>query len=422
MTVQTQPETRFDHGARLTPARLIWLIITFASIGFCIVGIQAYYQMLVIDPFFGSTVQPGVNDFAAIHLGLARWGLTNTAYAAVLVAGQILNAIILSTLGAFIFWQRSERAAWTISLILVLLGTLAGSPAAALGKLYPAFYFLGFIGNQIGGASLIVLFWIFPDGHFVPSWSRWTLLLWSVFTGFVSLFPNFFLAPLLVFSLIVFLGLALVAQVYRYVRVSGPHERHQTKWVMFALFGGFLIWVIGAFLIPALFPALTQTSENVALYNLVRQTLNNFATLLIPLTIGFSILRYRLFDIDLIIRRTLQYSVLSGLLALTYFGLIVVLQGIFTAVSGQSSSVALVLSTLAIAGLFLPLRRRVQDFIDRRFFRKKYNAAKVVAEFAATCRDETDLDNLTARLVEVVGETMQPESVSLWLKDPTAKE
>ena len=120
-------------------------------------------------------------------------------------------------------------------------------------------------------------------------------------------------------------------------------------------------------------------------------------------------------DIDIIIRRTLQYSVLSGLLALTYFGLIVVLQGIFTAVSGQSSAVALVLSTLAIAGLFLPLRRRVQDFIDRRFFRKKYNAAKVVAEFAATCRDETDLDTLTARLVEVVDETMQPESVTLWL-------
>jgi hypothetical protein len=98
-------------------------------------------------------------------------------------------------------------------------------------------------------------------------------------------------------------------------------------------------------------------------------------------------------DIDLIIRRTLQYSLLSGLLALTYFGLVVVLQGVFTAVTGQSSPVVLVLSTLAIAALFFPLRKRVQDFIDKRFFRQKYDAAKTLADFAATARDETDLDN-----------------------------
>ena len=128
-----------------------------------------------------------------------------------------------------------------------------------------------------------------------------------------------------------------------------------------------------------------------------------------------------MFDIDILIRRTLQYSVISGLLALVYFGLVVVLQNLFTAVSGQQSAVAIVLSTLGIAALFNPVRRRVQDFIDRRFYRKKYDAAKVIAEFAGACRDETDLDKLTARLVEVVDETMQPESVSLWLKDFNAK-
>jgi hypothetical protein len=127
-------------------------------------------------------------------------------------------------------------------------------------------------------------------------------------------------------------------------------------------------------------------------------------------------MRYRLWDIDLVIRRTLQYSLLSGLLALTYFGLVIVLQSIFTAFGGQRSELVTVLSTLAIAALFLPLRRRVQDFIDKRFYRQKYDAQKVLAEFAATCRDETDLDKLTARLVEVVQETMQPERVSLWLK------
>ncbi len=134
---------------------------------------------------------------------------------------------------------------------------------------------------------------------------------------------------------------------------------------------------------------------------------------LLPLAIGISILRYRLFDIDVIIRRTLQYTLLISLLALTYFGSIVLLQNLFF--SNQQSEIAIVLSTLAIVALFNPLRRRVQDFIDRRFFRKKYNAEQALAQFAVTARDEVDMDKLAAALIGVVQETMQPESVSLWL-------
>jgi len=132
---------------------------------------------------------------------------------------------------------------------------------------------------------------------------------------------------------------------------------------------------------------------------------------------SIAIMRYRLWDIDLVIRRTLQYSLLSGLLALAYFGSVVVLQRIFTALTGQGQNqLVAVVSTLAIAVLSAPLRRRVQDVIDRRFYRKKYDAAKTLAAFAATCRDETDLDKLAESLTNVVQETMQPESVSLWLK------
>ena len=138
---------------------------------------------------------------------------------------------------------------------------------------------------------------------------------------------------------------------------------------------------------------------------------------LMGITLAIAVTRYRLFDIDVIIRRTTSYAILTGMLLLVYFGSIVVLQRLLSPITGESQA-AVVLSTLLIAALFLPLRRRVQDAIDRRFFRKKYDAEQVLAQFAATVRDETDLDALTAELVRVIQETMQPEFVSVWLKEP----
>lgn len=131
--------------------------------------------------------------------------------------------------------------------------------------------------------------------------------------------------------------------------------------------------------------------------------------------LAVTIARYKLWDIDLVIRRTVSYAILTGLLLLVYFGSIIVLQRLVTPLTGNSTP-ATVLSTLLIAALFLPLRHRVQAWIDRRFYRRKYNAAQVLQGFAATARDETDLDRLTAELVRVIQETMEPEHVSVWLR------
>jgi hypothetical protein len=137
----------------------------------------------------------------------------------------------------------------------------------------------------------------------------------------------------------------------------------------------------------------------------------------IPVATGIAIFRYRLFDIDRIVNRALVYGLLTAVLVLVYLGGVISLQYAFRAITGQESNLAVVASTLAIAALFGPLRRRIQGAIDRRFYRRKYDARKTLETFSAKLRDETDLDRLGDEMVSVVRETMQPEYVSLWLRD-----
>jgi hypothetical protein len=136
----------------------------------------------------------------------------------------------------------------------------------------------------------------------------------------------------------------------------------------------------------------------------------------VPIAIGFAVLKYRLYDIDIIINRALVYVPLSVMLALIYVGGVVGMQALFRALTGQESTLAVVASTLAIAALFNPLRRRVQALVDRRFYRRKYDAAKTLDAFSSRLREETDLDSLGKQVLGVVRETMQPKHVSLWLR------
>jgi len=180
-------------------------------------------------------------------------------------------------------------------------------------------------------------------------------------------------------------------------------EREQIKWLFYA--GAIFV----VFYAPSFIGDTYSQAEN--LWNLLLP----IGMMAIPVAIAIAILRYNLYDIDLIIRRTLQYAILTGLLALVYFSSVVLLQNLFETFAGQQSPLVIVISTLAIAALFNPLRLRVQTFINRRFYRQKYNAEQTLANFAAIARDEVDLDKLTASLVRVVEQTMQPESISVWI-------
>jgi len=207
-----------------------------------------------------------------------------------------------------------------------------------------------------------------------------------------------------------FLGLAtmalssVVSLFVRYRRAQ-EIERQQIKWLLYA-----------AALFAVIYSVTGMNSDSPSLLIRVLNVLGTPSLLAIPIAIAIAILRYRLYDIDILIRRTLQYSLLTGLLALVYFGGIVLLQSIFRALTGEASPVAIVISTLGIAALFSPLRLRIQEFIDRRFYRKKYDAEHSLAQFAAIARDEVDQEKLTAALLGVVEQAVQPESVKLWLK------
>jgi hypothetical protein len=263
--------------------------------------------------------------------------------------------------------------------------------------------------------------YLFPDGRFVPRWTR-PLAVFAVASNiFLNAYPDAFsrLPPWVLGAIfLVNGGSGVVAQIYRYARVSGPVQRQQTKWVIFGL-AATMVVILGRYVPMLIFPSLSTSSSP---YFLVSTYVYPPGLLLIPLTLGIAILRYRLWDIDILINRTLVYGTLTAILALLYFGLVLGLQFLFDhfiGLAAANSPFILVTSTLAIAAFFQPLRHRIQKIIDRRFYRRKYDAARTLAAFGATLRNEVDLSQLSEQLVAVVQETMQPASVSLWLRTPS---
>jgi hypothetical protein len=353
-------------------------------------------------------------------------GLSVRTYALLNVVVHKVFQLVWLVVGALIYWRRSDdRMALLVSMFLVSFGPVAvdTTDAEALISSQPAWWLPVLGVNIVGNVSAVLFFLLFPSGRFAPRWTRWLAVAFCTFqvTDLLieNLFPELYsrLPALEMVAFLVFVGIVVSlvwSQTYSYRRFSSPVQRRQTKWVVF----GTTLAVAGTF--PFQVPVdLSLVDGDTPLMLLLLRTGFSLSFLLVPLSISVAVLRSHLFDIDVLINRTLVYGSLTAMLIGLYLGGILVLQRLFIVLTGEESTLAVVASTLVIAALFNPLRRRTRSFIDRCFYRNKYDAAKTLEAFSATLRDETDLDALSDDLVGVVRETMQPVHVTLWLRPDT---
>src|SRR5437016_7584584 len=282
-------------------------------------------------------------------------------YAIFLLALGVVIALIWFIVALLIFWRKSND--WMALLVAFLLVTQgANSTISPLDTVPSIWQVPAKIEGVLAFVLLVLVFSLFPTGRFVPRWISWCAVLflgWQVVWSWDRLPDGSILLYILVWY--AFLGIFVTSQLYRYHSVSNAIERQQTKWIVFGVTGTFLI-ELGLTVMYAFF---SSPLPNGSLGDLILTPLGNAVPILIPLSFGFAILRYRLWEIDVIIKRTLVYATLTAMLALVYFGLVLALQSLVRALTGQvsQSSLVLVASTLAIAGLFQPLRHRIQAII-----------------------------------------------------------
>jgi hypothetical protein len=428
MSTRTSPPAITLRGRWLLAARVAWVAVAITVLAIILFSIPSSFEHLRTVCTAASEVcseravgQPTPEGVRALR----EMGLSVRSYALFNVVVDKIFQLVWFAVGAIIFFRRSDdRIALLTSLFLVTFGTVSVIPTAAytLISSQPAWSLPVRSVDIVGNVCGVLFFFLFPGGRFAPRWTRWLAVAFIAFDVFQLSTPLFaelyFRWPALeTVSFLVFLGMVVSlvwSQLYRYRRVSSPAQRQQTKWVVF----GTTLGVAGTF--PLQLPVdLSLVGGDTPLTLLFLKVGFALSFMLIPLSIGVAVLRSHLFDIDVVINRTLVYGSLTATLVALYFGGIVVLQRLFVVLTGERSTLAVVASTLVIAALFNPLRRRIQIFIDRRFYRRKYDARKTLEGFSTKLRDETDLDALSGTLIGVVRETMQPAYASLWLRPDT---
>ncbi len=326
-----------------------------------------------------------------------------------------LSALIMLGVGLLTFLKRPANLAGRFLFLFglaIIFSVLASSLPDGLGMYFDYLAIFGkvFFSNVIFaymfGPSLLGFALSFPRPKTFIQRRTWLLVV-PFLLGSSTTVLLFIAPPLATIGFPITLGMVLAAMgalLHSALTMHDAISRAQLRWAV----GGMVVGM-------GLFTLNFINFGELGFLNIVFRVLTASSLPVMGISLAIAILRYRLFDIDLIIRRTLVYSLVTGALALVYFGGVTLLQALFTTLSGQQSPAAVVISTLLIAALFNPLRRRIQDFIDRRFYRQKYDAEAALADFAAVAQKEANLDYLSGALVNMVNKTMKPETSSLWL-------
>ena len=363
----------------------------------------------------------------APHLGTLT--LAPAMYVVSACVLELLGPLVFCILALLILWRRRDAVeAIRISAVLIAFGAALPGTAYAIISVTPIWRVMPGALQAIGWTALLIFAYLFPDGRWVPRWSRLLAPLWALWTTSFFALAERFLAghpALIAVSYLIWvgwLGTGVCAQIYRYMRVATPLQRQQSKWVLL----GFICALLGLLGVSAQ-QVLTLAQGSAIRSSALAITLSLVIILLsslpIPASIAIAILRHNLYDIDRLINLTLVYGGLTFTLGTLYAAAVGLSQLVMRVITGQQNEtqLALVLSTLGTVALFHPLRRRIQTAIDRRFYRKRYDAATTIEAFAASLRTELDLTELSQRLVDVTYRTMKPRHISLWLAHPTPR-
>jgi hypothetical protein len=401
------------HGRWLVVVRVACIAVAIIALVVWAIGVPLRYSQLgtlcTVAPASCGDQQITPNVFQLFTAA----GVPLSFYSGYIGTIEVLYALSYLVMGGLLLWRKSDTRIGLLTAILLITYGVAQTDGDTVATTVRALALPAGLLDPFSFACLGLFLYLFPDGRFVPRWGRWVLVIWIPLFLIVSAISIQSVVPILFSFIFVSLGM----QIYRYRRVSTPVERQQTKWVVFGLLVGIL--GSGGIIVAGL---LFYPGQRLGLPGLfVANTLIYMFSACIPLSIGVAILRSRLWDIDTLINRALVYGSLTGLLGLLYGGLIVGLERLASLVAGPraSSPLTLVISTLVIAALFQPLRRRIQAFIDRAFYRQKYDAAQTLAAFGRSLGQEVDLEQIREHLLVVTSQTLQPAHLSLWLRSPS---
>ncbi len=420
--MNAQQDMRLE-GALAWLARIAWLALALPMLVLFYSGIPEAQRLLM-------------NVFPETARALARVGLSARSYAALVISLDVFMFTLMVISAMLLMLRRSnDRVVVLVSLMLVATGMIYTVPAyEARGPVW-----LMALLITIGEVCQVLFFFVFPDGRFVPkgAWvigivmAVWRPVSWL---GYINAYydsgrtgENYGALRQDLLQILIMLALfavGIASQIYRYRRISDQTQRQQTKWLLFGVLIAFSL-AVPYTLVVNVFGLISRPGDAPLFVRTIGRTLRQVGFCLIPITLLLSMMRYRLWEVDRLINRALIYSVLTALLAILYFGSIFLLQQLFRTIANlvtgagtntRGELLVTVISTIGIAVLFEPLRQFLQQAVNKRFFRQKYDAQQTTLALTSALQNEVDLDRIKIQLAHAVETTLQPEHMSVWVR------